>query len=795
MLALGLFASLAHAYPAHYFVVRETAQGIQVVSHRVVQLSGTPESASLATAPNRLERTISATVRDKRSGAVVFATRAITSPWLRGEFHGHGKIDGKVLANDAKVYAVRVPVRAGAVLRLQPDEAAAPAALDVDLDAYAGSAASKSFAPAGQRDGTMSATGDAANRLDLLVIAEGYVEGQQTQFVADVQALMDAFFSISPYADFRHLTNVRWLFVPSNQQGADKPDCPETPGAPVSLVDTAFDATFCTAGLRRLVTVNVEKVLAAAAAVPDWDKILVLVNDTEYGGSGGSLSVGTRNAMSAGIMQHEFGHSFTLLADEYDTPYPGFPACSDVASGMPPCEANVTDQADRNLLKWKGWVAGNTPTPTVDPLADPMAAGLWLGARYQSSGIYRQCFNGLMRNLGMPFCDVDGEAFVKRLYAGGWGSPAAGVSLIEPNVTPGAASVQSPRGSTVTFQANVIGSPGAQALTATWRVDGAQVQSSATSSGALQTFSYVVPDNGTHTIELQVTDNTTFLLQAPTRSRQWTVTGTASGVPGAPTLTSAVGGDARATLTFTAPTSDGGSPITSYAATCNPGAMAASGSASPLTVTGLTNGVTYSCSVRAANASGPGPASASLSVTPTAASASAQLLGVRSRRTFGPAGTFDMTVDTSQPIGGAVTVVPHEMGDGFRIVFQFNAPVTAPGTATAVDPAGAPLGSAAAVASGNEVVVTLTAMPDNRRARISLAGVNGTAATYAVSIGFLVGDVDGTRSVNSYDVASVKQRAGETTNAGNALFDIDGSGSISSADILSAKGRSGLVLP
>ncbi len=798
-LGLALFTSLAHAYPAHYFVVRETSHAMQVVSHRVVQLSGTPESASLTTAPNRLERTISATARDKKTGDVVFVTRAVTSPWLRGEFHGKGRIDGHVHANEEKVYVVRVPVRERVRLRLQVEHASASGdagapPLELDLDTYAGNAPAKDFSSPSPRNGTMSTTGDPSNRLDLLVVAEGYVDGQQQQFVADVQALMDAFFSISPYADFRHLTNVRWLFVPSNQAGADKPNCPETPGAPVALVDTAFDATFCASGIRRLVTVNVEKVLSAAAAVPDWDKILVLVNDTEYGGSGGSVSVATRDAQSAGIMQHEFGHTFTLLADEYDAPYPGFPACSDLPPASQPCEANVTNQIDRSLLKWKGWVAGSTPTPTTGPLADPLAAGLWQGARYQASGMYRQCNNGLMRALGLPFCDVDSEAFVKRLYGGGWGAPASGVSLIEPGSTPGASSLEAAQGSTITFQANVIGSLGAPGLTATWRVDGSPAQTNATASGALQTFTYAVPDTGTHTIELQVTDNTTFLLQAPTRSRQWTVTGTAvNNVPGAPTLQSALGGNAQATLHFSPPSSNGGSPITSYSATCNPGAVTASAGASPVTVAGLTNGVAYSCFVRAVNASGPGPASGSLSVTPTA-SAAPQLLGVRSRRSFGSAGTFDFAIDATQPIGGAISVVPH-VATSFQIVFQFNVPVTAPGTPSSVDPSSAPIGSVTAAASGNEVVVTLAGMPENRRATVSLVGVNGSGSTYGVSVGFLAGDVDGSRSVGSNDLLSVKARSGETTHAGNAVFDLDASGEISAADILAAKGRSGLVLP
>src|SRR5262249_8634521 len=162
-----------------------------------------------------------------------------------------------------------------------------------------------------------------------------------------------------------------------------------------------------------------------------------LVNDPEYGGSGGPMSVATTNSLSAEIMQHEFGHTFTRLADEYETPFPGYPACSDLAGSASPCEPNVTDHTARP--KWPGRVATGTAVPTGGPLPDPLAAGAWQGARFLSSGMYRGCYNGIMRVLGQPFCDVESNAFVKRLYGGGWGAPAAGVSLIEPGATPAAA--------------------------------------------------------------------------------------------------------------------------------------------------------------------------------------------------------------------------------------------------------------------------------------------------------------------------------------------------------------------
>jgi FtsP/CotA-like multicopper oxidase with cupredoxin domain/fibronectin type 3 domain-containing protein len=88
-------------------------------------------------------------------------------------------------------------------------------------------------------------------------------------------------------------------------------------------------------------------------------------------------------------------------------------------------------------------------------------------------------------------------------------------------------------------------------------------------------------------------------------------------LPGAPTAVTAVGGNAQATVSFTAPASDGGSPITLYMVTSSPGGLTGTGAASPITVTGLTNGTAYTFTVTAANIVGTGPASvASNSVTP-----------------------------------------------------------------------------------------------------------------------------------------------------------------------------------
>ncbi|SCW80545.1 DNA-binding beta-propeller fold protein YncE [Paenibacillus tianmuensis] len=80
-------------------------------------------------------------------------------------------------------------------------------------------------------------------------------------------------------------------------------------------------------------------------------------------------------------------------------------------------------------------------------------------------------------------------------------------------------------------------------------------------------------------------------------------------VPSAPRNVTAVAGNGEATVTFTPPARDGGSPIVSYTVTANPGGKTATGAGSPVTVTGLTNGVTYTFTVVATNRVGSGAAS------------------------------------------------------------------------------------------------------------------------------------------------------------------------------------------
>ena len=241
----------------------------------------------------------------------------------------------------------------------------------------------------------------------------------------------------------------------------------------------------------------------------------------------------------------------------------------------------------------------------------------------------------------------------------GTGPPSAPSNSVTPTTVPGAPTIGIATAgnaqATVTFTppASSGGSP-ITSYTATSSPGGISASSAAspiTVTGLTNGTAYTFTVTATNAVG-------TGLASVPSNSV------TPATVPGAPTITIAAAGDAQAVVAFTPPTSNGGSPITSYTATSSPGGISVSGAASPITVTGLTNGIAYTFTVTATNAIGTGPASApSNSVTP-AAVPGAPTIGIaiagnaQARVTFAPpssSGGSPITSYTATSSPGGIT--------------------------------------------------------------------------------------------------------------------------------------------
>jgi hypothetical protein len=276
-----------------------------------------------------------------------------------------------------------------------------------------------------------------------------------------------------------------------------------------------------------------------------------------------------------------------------------------------------------------------------------------------------------------------------------------------------------------------------------------------TSGGAL-TF----VTTGTCTINADQAGNGAFSA-APQVQRSFTV---AAVVPGAPTIGTATAGNAQASVTFTAPAFTGGAAITSYTVTANPGGATGTGAASPIVVTGLTNGTSYTFTVTATNSAGTGAASAaSNAVTPitgqtiTFAQPATQSFGttptLTATATSGLTVTFTSATASVCTItsGGALTFVTtgtctinaDQAGNG---AFTAAPQVQRSFTVAAVVPGAPTIGTA--TAGSNQASVAFTAPASNGGAAITsytvTATPGGATATGAASPIAVTGLANGT---------------------------------------------------
>lgn len=199
-------------------------------------------------------------------------------------------------------------------------------------------------------------SGPDQEKVDIVILADGYAENEMDKFHEDVERLTTELFSVEPFKSRKDDFNVRAVETPAAQSGVNKPHPGVFARTPLSVHYSSFDSE------RYALSYDNRTIRDVASSVP-YDFMYLLINEKTYGGGGIYqlyASVAVDNLFSDYIFVHEFGHHFAALADEYYS--------SSVSYQMPeitvePWEANITALID-GKVKWADMLEAGIPIPT-----------------------------------------------------------------------------------------------------------------------------------------------------------------------------------------------------------------------------------------------------------------------------------------------------------------------------------------------------------------------------------------------------------------------------------------------
>ena len=199
--------------------------------------------------------------------------------------------------------------------------------------------------------------GDPADKLDLLILGDGYTAAERGKFERDARRLMGVLFATSPFKERERDINVWGLVPASTDSGISRPSDNVQKRTPLGTTYDTFDS-------ERYVLTPENRAFRDIAANAPYDVVEILLNSEKYGGGGiyGLYStVAADNLWAPYIFVHEFGHHLAGLADEYFTSDVAYLPAAD---RVEPWEPNVTAMLDVAALKWKDLVEPGTPLPT-----------------------------------------------------------------------------------------------------------------------------------------------------------------------------------------------------------------------------------------------------------------------------------------------------------------------------------------------------------------------------------------------------------------------------------------------
>jgi len=365
----------------------------------------------------------------------------------------------------------------------------------------------------------LQVTGPAAQRLNLVVLGDGYTASEQAKFHADVDRHMNVLWSIEPFRSYRAYFNVYRIEIVSGTSGirCDPDDTPPDPNRTTPLGLHYADG--CTNPLARGITFQnygtqalnryLQQLVAPLGITAVNRQVLAVANTDTYGGIGGTNATTSGGAPQGPLITpHELGHSLGLLQDEYpysDRPTPGPPY-----TGGEPSSRHHTllteEQMRAQQAKWWRWLGEESES------GGPI--GRYESGMYAASGVWRPSEHSMMRWLGFPFDQVSREVMTQRI--GGRRDTNAMALVSTPTGTP--------VGPTDVLWVETQ-HPAYHELSVTWSVNGVPT---ATGTRDFSLAAHGVAAGAT--VSVTVTDSTAYVRDpavrggpALTQSRMWTV--------------------------------------------------------------------------------------------------------------------------------------------------------------------------------------------------------------------------------------------------------------------------------
>jgi len=293
-------------------------------------------------------------VRDAASGAVVFAQGFAS---IFGEWMTTAEAKSTPRGFDESVRFPEPPGPVDVAIARRGTDEAFKTLWTVRVDPRDPSL-DRAPAPDGVRVWAVQESGPPADKVDLLLMGDGYTMAERDKWHRDAARLAEALFAVPPFRERRRDFNVWAIDIASDESGVSRP----SDGV---FRRSALRATYDAFGSERYVLAFDDARLREVASAAPYDFIEIVVNDRKYGGGGIHnlyATVAADNEFTPYVFVHEFGHHFAALGDEYYTS----PDVYEAAAGRPePPDPNVT--ADPRAAKWKDLIAAGTPLPTPWP--------------------------------------------------------------------------------------------------------------------------------------------------------------------------------------------------------------------------------------------------------------------------------------------------------------------------------------------------------------------------------------------------------------------------------------------